>query len=50
MASEVKLDEWHGDPRRLLGDGRQAYVCHLTFGRGRICIGPADCYFHDIGF
>jgi hypothetical protein len=45
-----QLHDWNGTPRRLLGDGRQACVEELTFGRGRICIGKADAFFYDIGF
>lgn len=31
-----------GQPARLLGDGRRAYVARLLFDRGRLCIGRED--------
>ena len=38
-------------PGRDLKDGRVAYVTDLTFGRGRICIGPArDLSSYDDGY
>lgn len=48
MANE--LHDWHGTPRRLLGDGRQACIEELTFGRGRICVGQEDSFGYDTGY
>lgn len=43
------MELWHGTPRRVIGD-QQAYVCELTFGRGRLCIGDRDALWHRDGF
>lgn len=45
--NEIHL--WNGTPRKVIGD-RQAYVTPLTFGRGRICIGPIDALSYEDGY
>lgn len=43
------IDTWHGDPRKVVGD-TQAVVSSMTYGKGRICIGPVDSPCYDKGY
>lgn len=40
---------WHGYPRKVVGD-KQACVFPMTYGKGRICIGPKDSTTYDKGY
>lgn len=45
------VDVWHGDIRRRWPAlGVQAVVTHMTYGKGRVCVGPIDCYCFDQGY
>ena len=50
MTPTNELHEWKGSPRRLLGDGRQACLEKLTFGRGRICVGREGDMGYSMGY
>lgn len=45
------VDVWHGDVRRVWPAlGVQAVVTEMTYGKGRVCVGPVGGYFYDQGY
>lgn len=43
------MEIWHGYHRKVVGD-KQACVFPMTYGKGRICIGPKDDLTYDKGY
>lgn len=40
---------WYDNPRKVIGDV-QACLFEMTYGKGRVCIGPKDHLTYDKGY